>query len=65
MWFIKLLTLILKLNNFVFNGNNYLQTCGGAMGTILCQHYGLCLTAPGKSWSIFAKLKIATKPKIK
>ena len=39
------LTLILTLNNFVFNGENYVQTNGASMGT-MCPH--LCLPFHGE-----------------
>ena len=43
------LTLILTLNNFVFNGENYVQTNGASMGT-MCPH--LCLPFHGEVWRI-------------
>ena len=38
---LKLLSLVLKSNNFVFNGKNYLQVGGTAMGTIAAPNYAI------------------------
>jgi hypothetical protein len=38
-YLVKLLTHVLKLNNFVFNGDHYLQTSGTAMGTKMAPSY--------------------------
>lgn len=38
-YLVDLLTLVLECNNFVFNGQHYLQVCGTAMGTRVAPSY--------------------------
>jgi hypothetical protein len=36
---VEMLTLVLKTNNFTFDGNHYLQINGTAMGTSACSNF--------------------------
>ena len=38
-WLVEMLTLVLKNNNFTFDGNHYLQINGTAMGTKVAPSY--------------------------
>ena len=54
---VKFLWLILTLNNFVFNGTNYIQTNGASMGTKCAPNYANLFMAHFEEMYIYPRIK--------
>ena len=54
---VKFLWLILTLNNFVFNGTNYIQTNGASMGTKCAPNYANLFMAHFEETHIYPRIK--------